>query len=149
MSVSRKKAPRRTVVSVERVGTYGGVVYAHTLECGHVDERKRVAPAAQIACTACVLAEQHVERVRRELLAAAAELVDVWADPWDASGSEVASTEVSVASMRSALAARLRVPAEAVDVVFGDEDGVLTVQYAVIMLSAEEIAGYLSGRVDR
>lgn len=148
MSVNRKKAPRRTVVSVERVGTYGGVVYAHTLECGHVDERKRVAPAAQIACTACVLASQHVERVRREQ-SVAAQMVDAWLDPWDATGAEVASTEVSVASMRSALAARLGVPTEAVDVVFGDEDGVLTVQYAVIMLSAEEIAGYLSGRVDR
>jgi hypothetical protein len=144
MRVSRKQAPRRTVVNVERVGTYGRVEYVHTLDCGHSESRKRVAPSTLMACTACVLAEEYENRARSENVP---QMYDTWDDPWDPSGSQIASMENDTAQIRASLAAKFGVPPEAVDVAVGDLDGTIVVQYAVIMLSADEVAGHLGGRV--
>lgn len=40
-------------MSVERAGSKGSVLYRHFLACGHVQFRKRVAPASKIGCTEC------------------------------------------------------------------------------------------------
>ena len=41
-------------MQVRRVGAYPGVQWKHWLECGHVEARKRKAPAERIGCTACL-----------------------------------------------------------------------------------------------
>lgn len=51
---ARRRAPKRLVMQVRRVGTYPGVQWKHWLECGHVEARKRKAPAERIGCTTCL-----------------------------------------------------------------------------------------------
>lgn len=51
--MSRRSAPRRAVVSVEHRTGYGKTWWLHSLECGHVERRKRKAPAAMIGCLTC------------------------------------------------------------------------------------------------
>jgi hypothetical protein len=97
-----------------------------------------------MACTACVLAEEYENRERNENVS---DMYDAWDDPWDPSGSQIASMENNTAQIRASLAAKFGVPPEAVDVAVGDLDGIIVVQYAVIMLSADEVAGHLGGRV--
>jgi hypothetical protein len=55
--------------------------------------------------------------------------------------------ENDTAQIRASLASKFGVPPEAVEVVVGDLDGSIVVQYAVIMLSADEVAAHLGGRV--
>lgn len=51
--MSRRSAPRREVMSVERVGRHGRVAHRHFLACGHFQDRKRVAPTSVIGCLKC------------------------------------------------------------------------------------------------
>ena len=66
--MSRRSAPRREVVSVERAGRHGHVVYRHFLACGHVEVRKRVAPASHIGCLACDGAYEVGDEVTSEVM---------------------------------------------------------------------------------
>ena len=54
--VNRKQAPQQTVVSISRYGQWGKVEYAHKLDCGHTEIRKRATRAPKIACEQCVKA---------------------------------------------------------------------------------------------
>lgn len=40
-------------MSVERVGKYPHVWWEHRLACGHLERRKRKAPASKVACGQC------------------------------------------------------------------------------------------------
>lgn len=51
---SRRRAPKRLVLSKVRTGAYPQIVWEHGLECGHIEKRKREAPAVRIGCTACL-----------------------------------------------------------------------------------------------
>lgn len=53
----RRRAPKRRVVDVRRVGTYPNVTWQHSLDCGHVESRKRKAPAERIGCPTCLARE--------------------------------------------------------------------------------------------
>ena len=53
MSV-RRRAPKRRVIDIRRVGEYPNVVWQHYLDCGHVEARKRKAPAERIGCPVCL-----------------------------------------------------------------------------------------------
>ena len=50
--MSRRSAPRREVVRVERFGRHGQIGYRHFLACGHVQVRKR-SHAGAVGCTDC------------------------------------------------------------------------------------------------
>lgn len=137
--VNRKAAPRRQVVQIERVGSWGRVEYLHHLECGHISSRKRAATTDVLACDGCVLAQQHEENLRKQDDHGA-----VNDEIWDALGSQIAISEREAALIKAALVAQFGVPAEAVDVVLGDDDGVMRLQYAVILLSADEVRALLA-----
>lgn len=49
-----RKAPPRKVIEIWRTGTYGNAQWHHRLECGHVQVRKRKAPAPEAKCAACL-----------------------------------------------------------------------------------------------
>jgi hypothetical protein len=51
---ARRRAPKRLVLRVDRVGAYPHVEWKHWLECKHFELRKRKAPAERIGCTACL-----------------------------------------------------------------------------------------------
>lgn len=138
--MNRKSAPRQQVLRIERTGAWGQVEYLHYLDCGHVVSRKRAASTPVMACDGCVLAEKHQQNIAEQKESGADD------DIWDSLSSEIAITEKEAAIIKAALVARFEVPVEAVDVVLGDDDGVLRLQYAVILLSAEEVRHHLSQR---
>lgn len=51
--MTRRSAPRRAVVEMWKTGAYGTTVWHHRLDCGHVEARKRRAPAGEIGCLRC------------------------------------------------------------------------------------------------
>lgn len=51
--MSKRTAPHRAVVQVWKSGEYGKVGWNHELECGHIEVRKRKAPADLMACLQC------------------------------------------------------------------------------------------------
>lgn len=59
--VTRRSAPRRKVVEMWTTGAYGTTVWHHRLECGHIEGRKRKAPAPEIGCLRCE-AQAAIER---------------------------------------------------------------------------------------
>ena len=136
--VNRKKAPFRDVIEIVKSGQWGDVVYKHRLSCGHIEERKRVAPANRMACTWCVVAAEKEQDLRRltapqptsQVLIDVADLIDQ--DTRDLAVEEDASR------IQAGLAAALGVPANSVDVILEDDDGALRLSYAIVFLSASD-----------
>ncbi len=140
--VSRKAAPRQKVVRIDRVGSWGQVEYHHYLECGHIEVRKRAAATEVLACPNCVLAAAHQKEMEKSTKSD-----EIDEEIFDELGSELAMTETRAAQVRAALVAHFGVPLEAVDVVLEhDDDGVLRLQYGVILLSAAEIKAILAAQ---
>lgn len=133
MPVNRKSAPRQKVASIERIGSWGRVEYHHHLACGHTAIRKRSATTPVLACDGCVLAEQHQTNLAKQADSGTDD------DIYDPLHTQLAITEKEAAQIKAELVARFEVPAEAVDIVLEDDDGILRLQYAVILLSADEI----------
>lgn len=97
--MTRRSAPRRAVVEVWRTGSgYGTTLWHHRLDCGHVEVRKRRAPAAQVGCVRCEAGGQ-VEAV-------------VPVGPVSAE----ATFDAEVAVLRARLAGALGVPADTVSI---------------------------------
>jgi len=136
--ISRKKAPKRDVIEIVKAGSWGKIEYRHRLSCGHVEVRKRVAPATQMACTWCVVAAEKDEDLRRLTTPQPTRqvLVDV-ADIIDEMNADLAGEE-SASTVQAGLAASLRVPLDAIDVVLEDEDGELRLSYVVVFLTAAD-----------
>lgn len=80
-----------------RTGDYATTLWHHRLACGHVEARKRRAPATEIGCLRCE----------------AADAVAGQAVPSGTSGPEL-NGEADVATLRVRLAASLDVPVDSV-----------------------------------
>lgn len=136
--ISRKKAPKQQVVEISRAGEWGSVVYRHLLACGHIEVRKRVAPASQMACTWCVVAEEKNAELRSlmsprqqsQVVVDIAELIDVV--------SPDISADEDAMRLQGSLASALGVPSDSINVVLEDVDGRLTVAYAHVFLSSAD-----------
>ena len=132
MTTEHRKAPRRRVERIDRVGAWGQVKYHHHLKCGHVEVRPRASKAPVIACAWCL----KVAAKEIELVAATSAKPRVSAIDYD---EELRKNEIEVAQLRAALAKALGVPNEAVDVVVAEEESKqLVVQSAVIFLTAAD-----------
>jgi hypothetical protein len=143
MTTEHRKAPKRAVVEILRVGEWGKVKYHHTLSCGHTEVRQRATTAPKLACVWCLRAEKKDEELR--VLAPAApeilpEVIDI-----DATLSE---NEVQVARHRASLAKLMGVPMEAVDISVQWRGGSLVIQGAVVFLSANDVARLSRGGFD-
>jgi len=132
VEVSNRKAPKREVLAISKKGSWGNYEYAHQLECGHTEFRKRVAPTSKSACRLCVKAEIK-DKELKELVLRAPEPVTFDDDLIPVEEDNL--VEVEAGSLRGALAASLGVPAEAVDVVVSDVDGRLVISSVVVFLS--------------
>lgn len=132
---SLKAAPRRDVRSIERQGDWGEVTYHHHLACGHTEVRKRRSLAPAIACSGCVTAAAFAAG---EFLTpppapeAPLEFLD-----------DLAALETEAARVRAALAKRLAVDVEAVDVVVRGSD----ISHALVFLD-RDAALRLATRLD-
>ena len=140
MRINKKKAPQRKVVEITRTGKWGSVVYLHALECGHVEERKRPAKTAVIACAKCVMAEdfgqQTRDLVRIGVGYEAITEMEMKPDPIEILFS---SSERNVERIRARIAGVLGIQPDGVNV-FVEQDENMLVSGATVFLSAADIA---------
>lgn len=135
--VNRKSAPRREVVSIDKIGPWGRVEYHHLLSCGHTDIRKRISPTKVVACALCVVAEKQAKEMATIATTRQAPLGGE--DFIDYAGSRLAVTESRIAKIRGEIAAHFEVDVDAVDVATSDEEGELKLSYGLVFLSVQQI----------
>lgn len=136
MTTERRRAPRRSIVNIERAGQWGNVIYRHYLSCGHVEERKRAASTNELACTWCPKAEKKAEELRA--LTRPSELI------FD--DLNFADEELRIEKSRATIAQRFGVPLDAVDIAVSDATGKLIIRSATIYLSAQDVARIVSSQ---
>ena len=130
MTTERRRAPRKKITSIEKTGRWGHLVYNHKLECGHIDVRKRAATSGEIACMWCLRAEKQDVEIKKM---SAPLGQNVFYD------DNLAAEETRIEKTRAAIAARIGVPMEAVDISSEDVAGLLVIRSAVVYLSARDI----------
>lgn len=147
MAISRKQAPKRDVVDIAKKGEWGNVSYHHTLSCGHIEIRKRVAPANQMACTWCVVASEKDSELRALLQPqpVSSQVIMHVADLIDIDNPDIAAEEDSFRA-QGALASALGISSDSINMVLEDVDGELQVAYALVFLSSADIRRLTGGR---
>jgi hypothetical protein len=130
VTTEHRKAPRRTVVSVNKVGKWGSLTYEHTLNCGHIEVRKRKSSTDKLACAGCYRASQF-QREMGFLNRTSPPAIDDDGDN---------TIEFRINEIRASIAARFNVPLEAVDIASSISAGGLVVQYATVFLSGSDVA---------
>lgn len=141
--INKKSAPQRAVLEISRSGSWGKVEYAHRLECGHTEFRKRALSTDKIACTLCVKAQ-----IARDTLTEIAKVTTIeYAEPvWiDEIASDIASAETDIGKLRASLASALSLSPEAIDVVSEHNEEGLQISYVVVFMDAEQ-AVRIAGR---
>lgn len=131
MTTEHRRAPRRDVVEIRRVGGWGSVTYHHVLSCGHIEQRPRATSAPKLACVWCLRAEK-VESTMASL--AIAQPRNTFIDD-----DELASIETETQMMKASLSAHFGIPIDAVDVVMTDDAGNLRMRYATIFLTERDV----------
>ena len=129
MTTEHRRAPRRKIVRIEKLGEWGEIKYSHFLSCGHKEDRSRKSSSRSLACVYClktVEAEKEVNRLMKSISSGIDE-------------EDYLYQEEKINEIKASLSMRFRVPLESVDVVSNFEDGSLQVQYAVIFLSPSDI----------
>lgn len=131
MTTEHRRAPRRDVVEIRRVGGWGAVTYHHVLSCGHIEKRPRATTAPKLACVWCLRAEA-VKTTMASL--AIAQPRNTFIDD-----DELASIETETQMMKASLSAHFGIPIDAVDVVMTDDAGNLRMRYATIFLTERDV----------
>jgi len=136
-SVNKKAAPRRKVEAINRVGSWGRVEYHHELECGHVEIRKRASPTGIMACTGCVLTEEHEERISSPVPDPSEDDLIL-----DQLNSRLAGDEKTIAQIKASVSSHYKVPTDAVEVLIDvSDEGEVILSSVLIILSADEVIG--------
>jgi hypothetical protein len=130
MTTEHRKAPRRDVVDIRRVGGWGAVTYHHVLSCGHIEKRPRATKAPKLACVFCLRATEVVKTMSALSSPVKAEILD---------DEEYASFETRAQMIKASLASQLNVSIDAIDVAIVDESGILRVRYATIFLTEKDL----------
>lgn len=133
MTTEHRKAPRRFIEEIKRVGSWGKVKYHHHLACGHVEIRNRASSAPKLGCAWCFRASQRDAELKNPT--AGGTIVPLAIDLDATMGQD----EVDIEQTRAALATALSVPADAIDLVVIDADGSLKIQNALVFLSAHDV----------
>ena len=132
---SLKAAPRREVLEVERLGDWGEIRYAHTMSCGHVEQRpRRTAPGRHMACSGCLRAASFSTGLAPST-PPAAQFDQI--NEHDYLIDDVAGVEAEIARLRAGLATTFGVPVDAVDVAMTSATGIPEVAYALVFLDAD------------
>jgi hypothetical protein len=145
--INKKKAPQKLVVDIERVGNWGKVEYRHRLECGHVEVRKRQMPTPKLSCVACTLASQMDDRVSEIAIRSAKIIEPMEVGDILPEDSYAIAGEVDISKAQAAIAMRMGVPLESIDIAaeVGD-DGVLRISYATIFIESSLVYGLIRGQ---
>lgn len=140
MEINKKKAPQNKVLGISRVGRWGSVCYIHSLDCGHLEERKRPAKTEFIACAKCVMAEDFAEKtkdlVRFGVGYESITEIDMTPDPLEIVFS---SSEANVDRTKNRIAEVFGVQADDVSV-FVEQDENMLITGATVFISAIDIA---------
>jgi len=129
----RRQAPKREVKEILRVGSWGNVRYQHVLECGHSEYKPRASRATRLACLWCVKAIEREEELRELNPPVPAMIAEYEED-------NSASSEIRISRVRASLAAKMKVPLEAIEIVASENRGVLEIKAAYVFLSAGDIS---------
>jgi hypothetical protein len=129
VTTEHRKAPRRKVLDISRVGAWGDIQYLHKLECGHTEARPRATRSPKLACAWCLRAEAKDAELRALAPAVDDTIVDV-----DANQEEVVARET-----QALIAARFGIPNDAVSLSMEFRAGRLVVTHAVVFLEAGDV----------
>jgi hypothetical protein len=129
-STEHRRAPRKSVVEIRKVGSWGNIVYHHVLECGHIEKKPRASTSPKLACAWCLRAEEVEKSLTMLALPSNRAVID---------DEDSASVETSIMSAQATIAARLGINTDAVDIVLHDVNGTLEIKYATVFLSASEV----------
>jgi hypothetical protein len=132
--LSKKQAPQQTVVSISKYGEWGKVEYAHKLECGHTEVRKRASRAPKIACEQCVKANT-ARQMLSKFVPIKVEDEFVWEDDV---ASSIAKLEQDIGRLRAGIASKFNIGPESIDVITEETEEGARVSYVVILLDAEQ-----------
>ena len=138
-STEHRRAPRRSVVEVRKVGSWGNIVYHHILACGHIEKRPRNESQKKLACIWCLRAEQKTLEMASLATVPARSFV---------SDEDFATREAFIMDAQATIASKLGVATDAVDVVTQDVNGVLEIKYATVFLTANDVHR-IAGRTGR
>ena len=127
MTTEHRKAPRRRVVEIRRVGSWGNVVYEHRLECGHTERRHRAASSNSLACAWCLRSQAKEIEIRS--LSSPAKTIEI----------DIQKTEIEIARAKAAIAHTLNVSLEQVEVSVVDKFGEQKISGAVVFLSESDV----------
>ncbi len=128
-STEHRRSPRRDVLEIKKVGSWGNIEYHHVLSCGHIEKRPRASRAPKLACVWCLRSESK----EMEMKALAQPPKNIYVE------DRYADDETEIYNIRAALASRMNIPIEAVDVVVKDINGKLEIQHATVFLSSAEV----------
>jgi hypothetical protein len=129
-STEHRRAPRKSVVEIRKIGSWGNIVYHHVLECGHIEKKPRASSSPKLACAWCLRADEIEKSLTMLALPSNRSVID---------DEDSASVETSIMSAQATIASRLGVNTDAVDIVLHDVNGTLEIKYATVFLSASEV----------
>lgn len=132
MTTEHRRAPKRDVVEVTRIGAWGQVRYQHRLSCGHIESRPRAASSKTLACAWCLRAEE-IDKQIKSLSAPPATVFPEKEQSLD-------TFETDVEKLRAGLASKFSVPLDAIDISIVDVNGQLVIKSGLVFLSANDIA---------
>lgn len=127
MTTEHRRAPRRRITEIRRVGSWGNVLYEHFLECGHVERRPRAATSNSLACAWCL--RSRAKELEMIALASPAKTVE----------PDLQHTEVEIAKVKAQLAHTLGVSLEQIEISVVDKFGEQKISGAVVFLSESNI----------
>jgi hypothetical protein len=133
MTTEHRKAPRRSIEEIKRIGGWGKVKYHHYLACGHVEIRNRASSAPKLGCAWCFRASERDAELRNPAISNQNSPPAIDSEP--AMGQD----EINIEQTRAALARALSIPADAIDIVAIDADGSLEIQNALVFLSSHDV----------
>jgi hypothetical protein len=130
VTTEHRKAPRKKVISVKRVGEWGNVRYEHLLSCGHIESRPREADTKTntLACAWC-FKSTNMGKELTKLSSATVTYVE----------EDSSSSEARINSIKASIAARFNVSLDSVDVVSTADNAELKIQYATVFLSSLDV----------
>ena len=128
MTTEYRKAPRRKILEIKRIGEWGDTHYSHRLSCGHHENRLRKSPTRSLACMTCFKSQKAEEKIK-----------DISKPFFTELEEEDLYVESEINSTKASIALHFNVSLESVDVISGYSNGSLQIQYAVIFLSPSDI----------
>jgi len=127
VSTEHRRAPRRKIKTIRRVGSWGDIVYEHLLECGHTERRPRAATSNSLACAWCLRSEAKELEIRA--LALPAKIVE----------PDLQHSEIEIARVKAQLAHTLSVSLEQIEISVIDKFGEQKISGAVVFLSESDV----------